>query len=218
MTAILITLLTTLTLAQSPPGPDVVRLADDVYAVIRREPLGLAGHANSVVVFGAREVLVVDAQFTRQATLETIGAIRRLTPKPVHWVVNTHWHDDHLAGNQVYRDSFPGVRIVQHANTVTDLAALGAPNRAGQVRNAPPVADRFERFLALGLGIDSTPVSELERASVESAICIIRQYVAEAPGFQLVPATDTVRGRLVVPLGGRAGNVEVRWFGCGNTR
>ena len=36
-----------------------------------------------------------------------IDEIRKLTDKPVRFVINTHWHGDHVHGNQVYRDQFP---------------------------------------------------------------------------------------------------------------
>lgn len=202
--------------AQAAGEPEVTRIGDGVYAVVRREPLGLAVNANSLVVVGDAGVIVVDAQFTRAATQQTITAIRRITPKPVTHVVNTHWHDDHLAGNQVYRDTFPGVRFVMHANTAADLVALGGPNRVGTVRNAPPLVERFDRLLGMGLGIDSTPANETQRASVGSAIRIMRQYLAEAPGFRDVAADDTVRTSLT--LGSGAQRVEVRWFGAANTR
>lgn len=200
----------------NPVPPRVEELAPGVFAVIRQEPLGLAGNANSLLIIGDSDVIVVDAQFTREATNETIAAIRRLTRHPVSVVINTHWHDDHLAGDQVYRDTFPGVRFVMQANTAVDLATLGAENRTSQIRYAPPTAGRFERLLGMGLGIDSTAVSALERASVSSALRIIRQYVAEAPGFRAMTADDTVQHRLVLRRGRRA--IDVRWFGCANTR
>jgi glyoxylase-like metal-dependent hydrolase (beta-lactamase superfamily II) len=199
------------------PAPNLTleKLAPNVYAAIRTEPLGLAVNANSLIIVRDVDVVVVDAQFLTSATREPIAAIRGVTKKPVRWVVNTHWHDDHLAGDQVYRDSFPGVRFAQHANTVADLVALGEPNRKGTAEGAPPLADRFEKLLGMGLGIDSTPASEGERASVTNAIRIIREYVAELPNFRAVVVTDTVRDRLTIP--GKPA-VEVRYFGNGNTR
>jgi glyoxylase-like metal-dependent hydrolase (beta-lactamase superfamily II) len=131
-------------------------------------------------------------------------------------VINTHWHDDHVAGNQVYRDSFPSVRFVMQENTVADLMTLGAENRKNQVAGAPPVADEYARLLSRGLGIDSTPASPLERSSIESAIRIVREYLEEHPGFRTVTATDTVRRRMTLP-GGQP-RVDLLWFGHGNTR
>jgi glyoxylase-like metal-dependent hydrolase (beta-lactamase superfamily II) len=107
------------------------------------------------------------------------------------------------------------VRIIMHANAPADLATIGVQNRQGQVRGAPPVADRFERLLAMGLGIDSTPVTAVERASVSSAIRIVREYVAEAPGFRAIAADDTVSRRMTLPGTPR---IDVIWFGRGNTR
>src|SRR5687767_6695924 len=161
----------------------VTPLGNGVYAAIRSEPLALAVNANSLFIVNDDHVVVVDAQFTREATQEDIAALRRITSKPVRYVINTHWHDDHLAGNQTYRDTFPNVRFIAHANTRADLVERGRPNRAGQVRGAPPALDRFDRLLAMGLGADSTPATELERASLSSAVRIMRRYLAENAGY-----------------------------------
>ena len=198
------------------PRVEITRVGDGVFAMARREPLALAGNANSLVIIGPRDVTVVDAQFTREATLETLAAIRTLTSRPVRYVVNTHWHDDHFAGNQVYRDSFPDVEFVLHANTIADLRSLGAPNRGGTRTGAPPLVAEFERRLAVGLGVDSTPVSPAERDAMMNANRIMRRYLDELPGFREEAAGITVRDR--VSLGAGASRVDVRWFGKANTR
>src|ERR671913_267703 len=105
---------------------EIVQLDSSVFAAIRKEPLSLAVNSNSLIVVRDTDVVVVDAQFTRAATRETLAAIRRLTDKPVGYVINTHWHDDHVAGNQVYRDSFRSVRFIMQENTTADLPTLGA--------------------------------------------------------------------------------------------
>src|SRR4051812_21529897 len=163
---------------------DVEKLADNVYAIVRHDPISFVNNANSLIVIGDDAVLVVDAQFTRLATNQTIGAIRQITSKPVRYVVNTHWHDDHVAGNQVYRDSFPGVQFIAQANTRADLIALGAPNRRATWDAAGLFTARLERLLAQGLGDDSMPVVPLERATMENTIVLGRQYLAERAGFQ----------------------------------
>ncbi|HEY4648438.1 MAG TPA: MBL fold metallo-hydrolase, partial [Gemmatimonadales bacterium] len=195
----------------STAGLELVRLDSGVYAALRKDPLSLAVNSNSLIIVRDSDVVVVDAQFTRTATQETIAAIRKLTGRPVTYVINTHWHDDHLAGDQVYRDSFPAVHFVMQENTASDLVNLGAPNRKQQVEGAAPVADRFERLLSMGLGLDSTPVTPMERSALESAIRIVRQYVKEAPGFSPVAATDTVHQRMT--LGSGRDRIELLWFG-----
>ena len=194
----------------------VTPLAPGVYAAIRREPLALAVNSNSLFIVNSDHVVVVDAQFTRVATREQIAALRRITRLPVRYVINTHWHDDHLAGNQVYQDSFPGVQFLAHANTREDLIARGRPNREGQVRFAPPAADRMERLLSMGLGPDSTPATPMERESVASALRIIRQYLAEQAGYREVLPDSGTGALTVLAEGGR--RIEIHWFGRANTR
>jgi flavorubredoxin len=83
-------------------GVEVVRVAEGVYASVRREPPGLMFDSNSVFIINDEDVIVVDTNISPASARENLAALRRLTQKPVRYVVNTHWHDDHLAGNEVY--------------------------------------------------------------------------------------------------------------------
>src|SRR6185295_10239565 len=91
------------------PRFKIVKLAKGVYAAIRTEPPGLTVNANSVFIINDSDVVVVDTTLTPGTARETIAALRQLTNKPVEYVINTHWHDDHIMGNQAYREAFPGV-------------------------------------------------------------------------------------------------------------
>ena len=209
--------LLSLTAVQPPESRvELVKLADGVWAATRREAIGLAQNANSLIVVGDRDVLVVDAQFTREATLETLAAVRSVTRRPVRWVVNTHWHDDHFAGNQVYRDTFPAVQFIIHENTRADLKALGAPNRDATKAGAPPLVEKYGNQMKIGLGVDGTPISARERVSLTDAIRIMNRYLEEMPTFRETMDGPSVQDRFDVDLGGRA--VQVRWLGHANTR
>ena len=70
--------------------------------------------SNAASVIGDDGVLVVDAFFYPDATRALVGEIRRLTPKPIRYVVNTHYHADHTGGDQVLRDA--GAVIIAHKN------------------------------------------------------------------------------------------------------
>ena len=187
-----------------------------MYAILRHDPESFGNNANSLVVIGDSGVLVVDAQFTRLATQQTLSAIRHLTTKPVRYLINTHWHDDHAAGNQVYRDTFPNVEIVSQVNTRADLATIGAANRKGTWSGAAPFAARLRRLLDQGLGADSTPTTPRERAALENAVSVITEYIADAPGFRETLPTKTFDRAMTIQLGHRT--VELRWFGEASTR
>ena len=74
------------------------------------------------------DVLVVDANLTPASAEASIAALRKLTAKPVRYLVNTHRHHDHVGGNEVYRREFPGIEIVGHAAMRDDLEASGKSN------------------------------------------------------------------------------------------
>ena len=91
------------TLKQVGPG---------VYAAIDG-PKGTSG-ANAGFVIGDDGVLVIDSFFNPDATKALVGEIRKLTDKPIRYVVNTHYHIDHVAGDAVLKDA--GAIIVAHRN------------------------------------------------------------------------------------------------------
>jgi len=99
---------------QSPtPLPFQLKLlAPGVYAAIDG-PEHKSG-SNAGFVIGDGGVLVVDAMFTPDAARALVGEIRRLTDKPIRYVVNTHYHADHTGGDQVLRDA--GATIIAHRN------------------------------------------------------------------------------------------------------
>jgi cyclase len=89
---------------------DVVKVADGVYATVAK-PGGLAS-GNAGFVIGDDGVVVVDTFFTPAAADELIAEIAKLTPKPIKFAINTHYHLDHTGGNQEF--TARGVPIVAH--------------------------------------------------------------------------------------------------------
>jgi glyoxylase-like metal-dependent hydrolase (beta-lactamase superfamily II) len=73
-----------------------------------------ASVGNAGFVVGSTGVLAVDSSATEEGARELLAEIRRVTPLPVRWVVDTHYHLDHVGGNAVYRDA--GAVVVAHAN------------------------------------------------------------------------------------------------------
>ena len=90
----------------------VKELGPGVYAAIDG-PEHKSG-SNAGFVIGDDGVLVVDSFFNQDAARALVAEIRRLTPKPIRYVVNTHYHADHTGGDQVLRDS--GAVIIAHRN------------------------------------------------------------------------------------------------------
>src|SRR5208337_2471659 len=75
--------------AQTGVAVQKVQIADGIYQFITA-PDGYVPNGNSVVIVNENDVLVFDT-FTRPSTARTVLAeIRKITDKPVRYVVNSH--------------------------------------------------------------------------------------------------------------------------------
>jgi cyclase len=77
-------------------------LGHGIYAAID-DAKGDAG-ANSGFVIGENGVLVIDTFENEAAATQLLAEIRKLTKLPIKFVVNTHYHLDHVAGNAVFEE------------------------------------------------------------------------------------------------------------------
>lgn len=68
---------------------------------------------NIGVSSGVDGVFIIDDQFS-PLTAKIQAAIAKLSPKPVRFVFNTHWHGDHTGGNENFGTA--GAVIVAHDN------------------------------------------------------------------------------------------------------
>jgi cyclase len=133
----------TLAIAQTPATaaalPFVLtEVGPGVYAAIDG-PEHKAG-SNAGFVIGDDGVLVVDSFFNLDAARALVGEIHRLTPKPIRFVVNTHYHVDHTGGDQALRDA--GAIIIAHKN-VRGWVRVNNINLLGD-RITPEMRSRIE--------------------------------------------------------------------------
>jgi glyoxylase-like metal-dependent hydrolase (beta-lactamase superfamily II) len=96
------------------------QVADGAWAAIAESDLA-TGNAGIVDLGG--ETLVFDTSWTPAAARELLAA----ATGPVRWVVNSHWHGDHVRGNQV----FEGATIVSTRATRELIATRDAERLAG---------------------------------------------------------------------------------------
>ncbi len=68
-----------------------LQVRDNVYMLV-----GAGG--NITMQVGDDGILLVDTQFAPLSE-KIVAAIRKISPKPIHYIVNTHHHGDHTGGN-----------------------------------------------------------------------------------------------------------------------
>ena len=98
--------------SQPPDGPrfELKPVGPGVYAVIGGPRAG----SNAGFVIGDDGVLVIDALGFPEAGQELLDAIRKITDKPIRYLVNTHYHIDHVSGDAAFKAA--GATIVAHKN------------------------------------------------------------------------------------------------------
>ncbi len=197
------------------PDFTIERIAPDVYAVIRTEPASLWFNPNTVIIVGKRFVTVVDTNISSAYTRDVLAALRKITRKPVRYVVNTHWHDDHIIGNRVYRDEFPGVEFIAHESTLTDLPTIGAANRKGSVENGPGFAAFLRKTVEKGENLAGNKLTEEERLGYLSDASLVESYLAESKDFEIVLPTRTVKDKMTIDDGKR--KIEILFLGRAHT-
>lgn len=86
--------------------------------------------ANIGFVIGREAVVVIDTGGSYAVGAALKEALRALTPLPVHYVINTHGHPDHVFGNAAFVDANgagvkPTPQFIGHAHLPAMLAARG---------------------------------------------------------------------------------------------
>jgi glyoxylase-like metal-dependent hydrolase (beta-lactamase superfamily II) len=90
------------------------KVAGNVYVLT-----GSGGNIGATV--GDDGIALVDDQFAPLAP-KIQAALKQLSPKPVRFVINTHWHGDHTGGNAEFADT---AAILAHANVRKRLLSGG---------------------------------------------------------------------------------------------
>ena len=86
-------------------------IADGIYQFMTMRD-SYVRQVNTVVVVNDRDVLVFDTGTRPTSARLILAQVRKITAKPVRYIVNSHWHPDHWSGNAVYADAFPEVEVI----------------------------------------------------------------------------------------------------------
>lgn len=191
-----------------------VKVAEGVYAFIQPESKIPLVSGNQVAIIGEDSVLVVDSGHFPSLTRRVIADIRKLTSKPVKYLVNTHWHADHVSGNGEYRSAWPGLTIISTPETRERLAH--PLPQYDDLKQANEFLPFLRKALAEGKDDRGNPLSAADKEYFQMMVDVGEVAVPEFKLASKFPADAAFKDSLDISLGNR--DVQLRFLGRGNTR
>jgi cyclase len=195
------------------PAPTKVEVAPGV-VLFRTAPYGDVGlDGNAVAIVSNDGVLVFDANGTPSAAAAVLAEIRKLTARPVRYLVLSHWHWDHWYGAEVYKAAFPDVKIVAHEKTRAMMAGPAIDfNRPGLDTGLPGYVRALEQKLAAS---EAAAPSEASTAALRERLETARFFLDQKRGVRHTLPDVTFTDRLDVSLGER--RIQILNYGRGVT-
>jgi glyoxylase-like metal-dependent hydrolase (beta-lactamase superfamily II) len=193
---------------------DIISVADGVYAAIGRP--GVA--SNGAFIVNKDDVLVVDTHLRPSWARDLIAEVRKVTSKPVRYVVDTHWHPDHVQGNQAYLSVFGNtVEYLAQHNTREDMIRKGIPSvQQSLTTDVPNTIARLEKFLAEGKDSQGNALTAETRKQLEGQLASTKSYLEELKQIQITLPTLTFERSLILHKPDR--EIHIYYFGKGHTR
>lgn len=186
---------------------DIKPVADGVYAAIAKPAYKV--NCNAAIILLDDGVLVVDTHSKPSAARALIEQIKKLTDKPVRYVVNTHFHWDHYQGNQAYPSSWPaGVEIISSEATRANIEQRGIPRVKHEIVTMPQEIEQLKRDL------DKTSESG-RKEQLRTNLLQAEAYLAELKSMQVTLPTVTFDRSLILHRPSKT--VEILWLGNAHT-
>lgn len=176
-------------------------------------------NSNAAIFVNSSDVLVVDAQSHPAAAAALTAQIKKeVTPKPVWWLVNTHFHWDHTQGNRAYATTNNKVDIVASNTTKQLMSQLLVPRLRAALDPASPgprgsqqVARQLED-LRQGLG---KATSETEKGPLLERIAQLESFATEMKAFE--PTLPTITFDKSYVIREKDYDVRLEFHGYGHT-
>jgi len=185
---------------------DIKRVADGVHVAVAAPAYKV--NSNTAIIESDDGVLIVDTHSKPSAARVIVERLRDITPKPVRYVVNTHFHWDHWHGNEVYPAAYPHAEIVTNQLTREAMLRKGLKRIQDHVRQAPGEIAKLEADLAAAR-------SAAERERLEANLRLARSYLAEVKALQ--PALPTIAFERTLKLYRRDREIQLLHLGRAHT-
>jgi glyoxylase-like metal-dependent hydrolase (beta-lactamase superfamily II) len=192
--------------AAAVPPVELKPVVPNVYLAVFAEQAFV--NCNSAVIVLEDGVLVVDSQATPAAARVLIEEVKKVTSKPIRWIVNSHLHWDHVQGNAAYVGKWPaGAEIISSEATRADIERLARTRVAAERVTLPRRVADLKKELA------EVPASR--RTALEAELASTEAYLSAIRAMELPLPTTTFDRSMTIRRGGTT--VQLLWLGRGHT-
>jgi cyclase len=186
---------------------DIERAAEGVYLARARVQAQI--NCNTAIFVRSADVLVVDTHSKPSAAASLIAQIRKeVTPRPVRYVVNSHFHWDHTQGNHAYRDAEKKIDFIASEPTKQLMSDLAEKRLKESLESIPQQIDSLRSRA-------SNAQSQGEKALCEEQIRQLRSYQAEMQNY--VPELPTITFEKSYNLNDKALDLHIEFHGHAHT-
>jgi glyoxylase-like metal-dependent hydrolase (beta-lactamase superfamily II) len=104
------------------PNFDLIKLTDGVYACINK--VGGKAICNAGIIDNGKETIIFDSFLSPKVAEEMLNIVEKLGLSPIKFVINSHYHNDHIRGNQVFADDVDIISTAKTAELIKDREPL----------------------------------------------------------------------------------------------
>ena len=164
------------------------KVADGVHVAVAAPAYKV--NSNTAIIETDDGVLIVDSHSKPSAARAVVQQLRDLTPKPVRYVVNTHFHWDHWQGNEVYPAAYPNVEVITNDITREAMVRKSLKRIRDHVRTVPAEIAKLRADLAAA----TDPGQRAELASnLRQAEAYLEEIRALKPALPTMAFENTMR-------------------------
>ena len=172
----------------------ITQLAEGVYAIEHENLHDGNVNGNTTIIIGDHEVFVVDSCYRPSYAREDIAQIRQWTDKPVGYLLNTHFHNDHNNGNKTYRDAFPSIAIIAQEETKKDMDLIQPGNIAREPKHLAAAIAAFKQ----GKDQRGRALTEDEKKEVQALLPSLEKQEAEYSAMVYQPPDSMFTDKLEI--------------------
>lgn len=180
-------------------------LAPGVYAALPTGTVNVV--SNSLVVVNQDDVLIVDSHATPAAARVLVEDIKTLTPKPVKYVVDTHYHWDHAHGNQIFG---PDVQLIGH-DYVRQMLLTNVLESRSYRSFIDPVPGQIETLRKQAVA-EADPA---RKQTLEARLSVQQAYAEALKEIRPTPPNVTYQSEMTLIRGDR--EIRLLFLGRGHT-